>query len=543
MPEPPSIGKSDVTAHPFAQPSLDFQQPRPVAPILRPYQTQHIADIAAAYAAGRRRLIGVAPTGAGKTITLVQLVADAVARGERVVVLVHRRELIGQTIRKLADAGLDAGIVAAGFEGSPEMPVQVAMITTLHARAIRTRRMELPPADLLVCDEAHHTTARTWRRIIEAFPAARVLGVTATPCRKSGSGLGTLFEEIVETPQIAKLIEAGWLVPPKVYAAAGPDLAGVRCQGGDYVESELAVRVDTGQLVGDIVSHWHKHAAGLKTILFAVNVAHSRHLTEEFNRSGAVAEHLDGTTPADERDAILRRLADGSTDIVCNCGVLTEGFDLPAIGCIVLARPTRSFGLFRQMAGRGLRPAPGKTCCIILDHAGCLLRHGWLEDPIVWTLDPRERVVNQRHEARMAAYSRKLTGCPECGASRFEGKGCPACGWRPQAKAEPVEVVDADLVLRERGRPPAPSEYTAEQRREFHAELRALAGEFNQARLSRGKPAFKPGWTSVKYRDRFGGWPPRDWANDPPRSPSAATRAWVKHRFIAWKRATWHRTG
>jgi DNA repair protein RadD len=512
-------------------------EPGSAKPQLRDYQAQLITDINAAFAAGRHRLIAVAATGAGKTVVLAKLVADAVARGEQVLILVHKRELVRQTIRKLSDAGLDAGIIAAGFDGCPNRPVQVAMVQTLHARAIRTRRLELPPADLVVVDECHHATARTWRRIVEAYPETFVLGATATPCRKSGSGLGVLFDEIVETPQTAELIDAGWLVPPKVYSVAGPDLIGVRTQGGDYVESQLAARVDTGQLVGDIVAHWHRHAHGLRTIAFAVNVAHSVHLRNEFQRSGVTAEHLDASTPGDARDAMLKRLADGTTDIICNVGVLTEGFDLPAIGAIILARPTRSFALFRQMAGRGLRPAPGKDCCIVLDHAGCLLRHGWLQDPITWTLDPRERVANKTHEARMAAYRRQLVDCPECGASRFEGKGCPSCGWRPQPKAEPVEVVDEELVLREPGRPAAPHEYTTGERRAFHGELLALLGELNQARRRRGKPDIRPGWAAAKYRDKFGAWPPRDWAGDPPQLPGPATRAWAKSRYIAWIKA------
>ncbi len=434
-------------------------------------------------------------------------------------------------------AGIDAGIVAAGFSATPDLPVQVAMIPTLHARTIRSRRIELPPAAFVVVDEAHHATARSWRLIIEAYPAARVVGMTATPCRKNGSGLGVLFQDIVETPQITELIEQGWLVPPKVYSAPGLDLTGLRSQGGDYIEKELAACVDTGKLVGDIVSHWWRHAAGLKTIAFAVNVGHSRHLAEEFNRSGAVAEHLDGTTQAEEREAILKRLANGTTDIVCNCAVLTEGFDLPTIRAIVLARPTHSFALYRQMGGRGLRRASGKNDCVILDHAGCLMRHGWLQDPVLWTLDPRERVVNRAHEARMSSYHRKLVECPECGASRFQGKGCPSCGWRPRTKGQLVKVIDEDLVLRERGREAKPHEWTNEERREFYAELLGLCDELNRGRRRRGKPDFKPGWVDIQYREKFKGhWPSGEWAGDPARAPSSATRGWVRSRFIAWAR-------
>src|SRR6476620_1984786 len=178
-------------------------------------------------------------------------------------------------------------------------------------------------------------------------------------------------------PQVADLIAQGYLVRTHVYAPVNPDLKGVRTVAGDYVESQLAERMDTDRLVGGIIEHWHKFGKRRRTVCFAVSVGHSIHIRDEFLKSGVRAEHIDGSTPKAERDAALERLASGEIEVVTNCMVLTEGWDMPAIGCLILARPTRQLGLYRQMVGRGLRPAPEKTDCIVIDHSGATYRLGF----------------------------------------------------------------------------------------------------------------------------------------------------------------------
>jgi DNA repair protein RadD len=355
---------------------------------LRSYQVDVLADVDRAVAAGQRHVLLVAPTGSGKTIVAGRLIRNTVDRGQRVLIFAHRREIISQTSLKLLAEDIEHGIIQSGFPPHLHFPVQVATIQTLAART-RSRRLELPAADLVIVDEAHHSTARTYRAVIAAYPDAILIGLTATPCRGDGRGLGGIFDVIIECPQVAELTARGHLVPAVIYAPAERlNLRGVQVRQGDYVEAQLAARVDRDDLVGDIVTQWHRHAEQRRTVVFATGVRHSMHIAAEFRRAGVCAEHVDGSTPKDERDAILARLASGETTVVTNCMVLTEGFDLPVMGCIVLARPTRKMGLYRQMIGRGLRPAEGKVDCTVLDHAGAVFVHGFPDDPVEWTLSP-----------------------------------------------------------------------------------------------------------------------------------------------------------
>src|SRR5215470_2202089 len=175
--------------------------------------------------------------------------------------------------------------------------------------------------------------------------------------------------------------------------------------------------MDQPKLIGDIVTHWHKYGERRKTVCFAVNVSHSVHLRDEFIRSDVRAEHIDGGTPKKERDEVLKRLEAGETELVTNCMVLTEGWDMPEVGCCILARPTRKMGLFRQMVGRVLRPAPGKSDAIIIDHSGAVFRHGFPEDPVTWTLDPDRHAESVAHSLRCdPGSSSRVLECSQCGA-------------------------------------------------------------------------------------------------------------------------------
>ena len=459
-----------------------------MSPALRPYQQQLLEQLAAA---PDKRILIDCPTGGGKTVVAAALMASS---NRRALMIAHRREIVNQTSAKLTAFGVHHGVIQAGDDDRlrPMAAVQVASIQTLHARAIRSATMRMPLADIVVIDEAHHSCAMTYQRVLAAYPDATVLGLTATPCRADGRGLGGIFDTIIEAPQVADLIEQGYLVPTLCYAPVDPDLRGVKTQAGDYAVGQLERHMNTDQLVGDIVSHWYRLGQNRPTVVFAVGVAHSIHLRDEFLKSGVKAEHIDGDTPKDERGAILQRLASGETTVVTNCMVLTEGWDCPEVGCTILARPTKSMGLFRQMVGRVLRPAPGKVNAIVLDHSGAVYRHGLPEDHVAWSLSPDHKAVAPAHQARKLRDEKGLLDCPACEtlSIRLGGQPCPNCGWEPKRAGEFIATAEGELGLVRGGRAKA-NEYGPEARQQWHAMLTGVAVE-------RG---YRPGWVAHKYRE------------------------------------------
>jgi DNA repair protein RadD len=486
---------------------------------LRDYQVRLVEQIEAT----TDSVLCVLPTGGGKTLVAAAIIERAAEAGRRVLVLTHRREILKQTSLKVP---LDHGLIQSGLNVDPQFSIQIASVQTLWARCMRSDKMPLPSAQLLVVDEAHHIAAATWRSILENYPNAKLVGLTATPCRSDGRGLGNYFDRIIEGPQIAELIAQKYLTSTIYYAPTDPDLRGVETRHGDYVIKQLSNRMNRPDLVGDIISNWHKFAQSRKTLVFSVDVAHSAHVMNEFVASGVRAEHVDGSTPIAEREAILSRLASGETDLVTNCMVLTEGFDLPAIGCIVLARPTKQLGLFRQMAGRGLRSAPGKSNLILIDHSGAVYRHGLLEDRIDWTLEVTKRAENPTHEARSVQTTSRLIECSQCGALRTAGEACGHCGFLPKRRPEAIVFREGELGRVDRRRRSATAYSDPAEQMRWH-------GMFVHIARERG---YKAGWAAHKYKEKFGAFPPRGSSPQPIR-PSAEVLSWVRSRMIAYAKA------
>jgi DNA repair protein RadD len=503
---------------------------------LRDYQQRAVLQLEDALAAGKNP-IWVAPTGSGKSLVIATLVERAVERGQKCLILTHRKELLAQLSHKMP---VDHGLIISGLNTDLDQAVQIASVQTLHARAIRSDRLTLPSAHLIIADEAHRVLGQTWRSIIAQYPNARVAGFTATPCRGDGRGLGGVFDELIIGPQVAELVAQGHLVPAVYYAPCDIDLKGVKTQAGDYQIKQLAERVDRPELVGDIVSSWHRHGERRKTIAFCVDVAHSLNVAEEFRRSGARAECVHGETPKTERDAILARLVSGETEIVVNAMLLTEGYDCPDVGCIILARPTKNMGLYRQAAGRGLRPAPGKSDVRIIDHAGACFRHGLLSDPIVWQLSPDKRAENPTHAHRNKSAFSKLLECTQCHALRKGGEACEHCGWQPKRRAEALLFAEGELALVSGGKPAKAPVFSQADQQRFYQQLIALRLEHNAQRASAGKVPLKQAWSAAKYKEKFDAWPPFAWNSLPPAAAvSPEVRSWVRSRDIVFaKRAS-----
>jgi superfamily II DNA or RNA helicase len=284
--------------------------------------------------------------------------------------------------------------------------------------------------------------------------------------------------------------------------------------------------MNTDQLVGDVVADWLKHGERRRTVAFAVDVAHSVHIRNAFLEFDVRAEHLDGSTPKTERDAILARLRSGETEIVTNCAVLTEGWDMPAVGCLILARPTKQLGLFRQMVGRVLRPAEGKTDAIILDHSGAVYRHGLPEDHVEWTLDVDRRAENPTQARRERGEEPKLRECPSC-KTVMAAPPCHTCGWMPAPRhGRDRDFADGELGLIVGGKAQTPT-YSEDERVLFFQELRAV-------QQMRG---YKRGWAAHKFKDKFGHFPPWSYNDLPPAAPSDAVLRWVRSRNIAYAKA------
>jgi superfamily II DNA or RNA helicase len=386
---------------------------------LRPYQLSAIEALRAAYRQGARSPLFVMATGGGKTIVLAEILRGVASRGRSAIVLVHRRELIAQTSAKLALADVPHGIIAAGTVAT-DAPIQVASVQTL---ARRLDRIAAQP-DLIVIDEAHHAAANTWDKALTHWPEALRLGVTATPVRQDGRGLGMVFDRLVLGPSTAELVSGGFLCPARLYAPPPiADLSGLHRRAGDYAIDEAAERMDRPTVTGDAISHYQRLAAGQRAIAFCCNVKHAEHVCAAFNHAGVVAATLLGSTDPLRRDATVACFAAGNLQVLVTVDVVSEGFDIPAAGCAILLRPTQSLGLYLQQVGRVLRPAPGKAAAIVLDHVGNVHRHGWPDDVRTWTLADRERRAGSTGQPAPSVRT-----CPKCFAAFKPAPLCPCCG-------------------------------------------------------------------------------------------------------------------
>lgn len=371
---------------------------------LRPYQTAMVAKLEHPR---RRRTLAVMPTGAGKTVTFAELIRR---RGRSSLIVAHRRELIRQASAKLTAAGVPHGIICPGFPRASH-PVQVCSIGSRN----------LPAADDIVLDEAHHAVAGQWQRLLEANPDATVFGWTATPERLDGRGLGDVFDGLEVGPSVPELIAVGCLVPSRVYAPpAMIDLRGVGERLGDYAQDALARAMDVPGVTGDAVEHYGWHCPTQPAIVFCASVLHAEHTAEAFRAKGWRAVAVSGRTRTDERDAGIFGLADGSVEVLCTCDLVGEGVDVPAVSAVILLTATQSLTKYMQWVGRGMRPDNGKTHLTVLDHGANVMRHGMPDAARHWTLDGVAK------KARAPA----IRQCPSCYAIHAPGPACPACGYR-----------------------------------------------------------------------------------------------------------------
>ena len=328
------------------------------------------------------------------------------AKGRTVWFLVHRKELLDQTVATFDRFGIERRTIHIGMVGT-----------------VANHPQRWPAPHTIIFDECHFSAAKTWGKIIEAFPKAFIIGLTATPCRLDGKPLGSIYDGLIDGPQAAELIQTGYLAPYRYYAPAVADLSALNRKGSDF-DTEQASDILTERAVfGDVIQHYNTLASGRKAICYCSSIRHSKTMAAEFQAAGIQAAHFDGDTPPKERAKIIEDFRAGRIQILCNVDLISVGFDCPDCECCILLRPTMSTALYIQQACRALRPAPGKTA-IILDHVGNVLRHGLPDEPRRWTLEGgmqkrREYTDAGRLSIRTclrcySAYDGRLRACPYC---------------------------------------------------------------------------------------------------------------------------------
>jgi superfamily II DNA or RNA helicase len=393
---------------------------------LRPYQSALIDEVTTAFKSGHRRVIAQLPTGGGKTTVFTELLRRLQQRGNKGLTLAHRQELVKQAHLTLGRFGLSAGVIMSGYDPDLAEPLQVASVQTLARRL----HYDWEP-NLIVLDECHHVTSKNqYQQVLDRYPKAFVLGVTATPCRLDGKGLGDVFQYMAQGPSVADLVEQGHLVAPRYFSIpAAFDLEAVKLTAGDYNAKQLKEQWDKSKIHGDIVGHWMEHARGLQTIVFAPTVEISEQIAKMYNAAGVKAVHLDANTPEQLRSAYIEAFGRCAIRVLVNVGLFTEGFDCPSVACVQVVRPTKSVTLNYQMIGRALRPSAGKSEAIILDHVGLLHEHGSVMEPVEWELTQTKKKSRKYEIERAEAEERSPTLITINGTVKLQDMGRGGAGW------------------------------------------------------------------------------------------------------------------
>jgi superfamily II DNA or RNA helicase len=461
-----------------------------VTPIeLRPYQAELIDQLRESYRAGHHAPLLQLATAGGKTIVFSEMARRAQGKGSRVLIVVHRRELIRQAAGKLSLAGVPHGIIASGFPASLDAPVQIGGVQTL-ARRFHT----LPVFDLIVFDEAHHCRASQWAQLIESQLAAKFLGVTATPARLDGRGLGIhcggAFDDLICGPAISELVRDGWLSPARYFVPEQQaDTDGLRVQAGDWLPAELAKRVDRKAITGDAVAKYRTLANHQPAIAFCVTVEHAEHVAEQFRAAGYRAASVDGRMGRRERDRLIAGLGNGEIEVLASCDLISEGLDVPALGAVILLRPTKSLVLHMQQIGRGMRPSPGKSELVVIDHVDNIRRHGRPDIERLWSLDGIEKP-----EAKTLVRI-----CPACEAANPpDAEECENCGFefpRFGGRRAPPEQIPGDLAEL------SPSRIAAIRAMPYRQVVNSRLTKAELAAYAEHR-GYKPGWVWHRLRDQ-----------------------------------------
>ena len=525
----------------------------------RGYQIELADEATESVRRKHKSVLVVLATGGGKTHIASMFLSRAIAKGKKAMFVANRRKLVHQCAGKLKSEGIPHGIIMAGEPLRSMAPVQVCSIDTLNSRYMQPQDkpvngdlfavnplQTLPPADLIIFDEAHVSLSEIFVKLRKEYPNAIFLGFTATPCLANGKGLGAGYTDMVLGPAVGMLTEMGFLVPAEYYGADVPDFSGVKInKTGDFDEDQAAKVMDTEKLNGSIIENWLRCGEGRQTVVFASSVAHSIHIAEEFNKAGIKAAHVDADTSDFDRQTIFDGVHSGEIRIITNFGILVEGWDEPQVSCCVLAQKTRNPGRFLQMGGRVLRPVCNacKVSCdwhlaecpncgstdikrnsIIIDHTG-MTGQWYLDDDFGWSLDT-DQTIQERQAAKSTDEKTepKPRICPKCKYSFKRMKKCPKCGHQLKGKeGKPVEFVDMALLKLERKKKREEQQKIDNSPETKERWLRELTY------IGRDK-GYKEGWAAAKFKDKFGVWPRG--IKSTPQMPSDDVKSYLRYQNI-----------
>ena len=431
---------------------------------LRLYQRELIDRLKESYRAGHKSPCIVAPCGSGKSIVLSDIARRTTNAGNHILFLVHRIELCDQIAATFRDWGVDMELC------------QIGMVQTITHRLPKTQY----PA-LIITDENHHCLAASYKRIYDYFPKAHRVGVTATPIRLNGGGLGDINDDLIIGPSARWLTENEYLAPFDYYSPSVTDLTGLRSSRGEYVASDITKRLDKQAIYGDVIQHYVNLAPGRQAICYCASVVHSTTMAEQFCDAGIWAEHIDGETPKREREYIIERFRAGHVQILCNVDLISEGFDVPDCSAAILLRPTKSLTLYIQQSMRCMRYVPGKRS-LIIDHVGNYARFGLPDMDRVWSLTPTKK--NSREENAVPVRQ-----CPKCFYTHAPAPECPKCGYVHPVKSREVEEDKSKTLELIRG---FVLDFRSPEDCSTYAELR----EYGR------RKSYKPGWAYYQAKTR-----------------------------------------
>lgn len=444
----------------------------------RGYQSQILDDVRDKFRRGSTRVLLVSPTGSGKTVIFCLITKGAAEKGNLVWIVTHRNEILDQISRTLKEMGVDHGLIASGERANAAARVQVASIGTLVNRLTK-----FPMPNIVIVDEAHHAIAKSWTGLFAHLGKTKVLGVTATPERLDGRGLGDIFDSMVLGPSVAWLIENGFLAKPVYYAPRTiMDFSRVKRIAGDYAKGEIDEMMNKPSITGDVIKHYNTYLPGKTAVAFCNSIKHATNVSEAFCNAGIKSAVIEGNMSREQRQGIIKDLASRNIHVLTSCELISEGFDLPSVNGAILLRPTNSLAMYLQQVGRCLRPKSDQSEAIILDHVGNL-EHGLAEEPRDWSL---EGAAKNRREKEAILETRQ---CEEC-FRVYMGTTCPECGAVRQSKAREIEIREGELQKIEA------EEFALKRRARLEV---SMAGSLEELRKIAQQRGYHPNWALHRW--------------------------------------------